>query len=74
MVDEIGGLEKAIAFAADQGDLVKGQYDVRVLPAPKTLADLFAGGDVQVDPAQDRGLAVVLGDAAKLDEVVQANS
>lgn len=44
MVDEIGGIEKAIDFAADWVDLERGSYEVRVLPAPKTLADLFGGG------------------------------
>jgi protease IV len=43
MVDELGGLREAITFAADQADLTDGQYDVRVLPAPKTLADILTG-------------------------------
>jgi protease-4 len=41
MVDRIGGIQDAIAYAADKADLKPGDYDVRVLPAPKTLADLF---------------------------------
>jgi protease-4 len=45
MVDEIGGTESAIAYAADQATLRKGEYDVRVVPQPKTLADLIAGND-----------------------------
>jgi protease-4 len=44
MVDELGGVEKAIAYAADRADLKAGDFDVRVLPAPRTLADFFGGG------------------------------
>lgn len=48
LVDEIGGLDAAIAFAADQADLEPGDYDVRALPQPKTLAELMTGGDSDV--------------------------
>ena len=44
MVDEIGGVEDAIAYAARKGGLEAGQYDVRILPAPKTLGDILMGG------------------------------
>jgi protease-4 len=44
MVDEIGGLEDAIAGAAADAGLGKTGYDVRVVPAPKTLGDIIAGG------------------------------
>jgi len=44
MVDEIGGVEQAIAYAAHKGGLEQGEYDVRILPAPKTLADILMGG------------------------------
>ncbi len=44
MVDEIGGLDAAVSYAADQVDLPADGYDVRMVPAPKTLADLFTGG------------------------------
>ncbi|MGH7214450.1 MAG: signal peptide peptidase SppA, partial [Tepidisphaeraceae bacterium] len=43
MVDEIGGMQQAIAHAARKVDLESGEFDVKVLPAPKTLADLFTG-------------------------------
>ena len=43
MVDDIGGIDDALAYAAKRGDLEAGQYDVKVLPAPKTLADYFNG-------------------------------
>lgn len=42
MVDAIGGEEAAIAYAASQGRLSPGEYDVRVLPPSKTLADYLA--------------------------------
>lgn len=44
MVDELGGVEKALAYAADRADLDLGDYDVRTIPAPRTLADFFGGG------------------------------
>ena len=44
MVDEIGGLEEAIAYAASKGGLQPGQYDVRSLPQPKSLGDILMGG------------------------------
>lgn len=43
LVDEIGGVEEAIAYAADKTGLKPGDYDVRILPQPKTLADLLMG-------------------------------
>jgi protease-4 len=44
LIDEIGGLEDAIADAAKRAGLSDGGYDVRSLPQPKTLADFFGGG------------------------------
>jgi protease-4 len=44
MVDELGGIDKAIAYAADQGHLKAG-YEVRVVPAAKSLLDMLTGGD-----------------------------
>ncbi len=43
MVDEIGGLDAALTYAAGQVDLPADGYDVRTVPAPKTLADLITG-------------------------------
>ncbi|HEX4053560.1 MAG TPA: signal peptide peptidase SppA [Tepidisphaeraceae bacterium] len=43
MVDRIGGIQDAIAYAARKANLKPGDYDVRVLPAPKTFADLLNG-------------------------------
>lgn len=45
MVDEIGGVERAITYAAGEVDLEAGNYDVRIVPAPRTLADFFNGSD-----------------------------
>ncbi len=45
MVDELGGLTTAIGVAAKRAKLDKGEYDVTVLPAPTTFADLMSGRD-----------------------------
>lgn len=42
MVDEIGGIRAAIAAAAGKANL-KGAYDVRPYPSPKTLGDYLSG-------------------------------
>ena len=44
MVDEIGGVQAALAYAAGKVNLKQGAYDVKLLPTPKTLADLLTGG------------------------------
>jgi protease-4 len=44
MVDEIGGIDDAIAYAAKKCQLDTSDYDVRILPAPRTLADLLGMG------------------------------
>ena len=44
MVDQIGGLDDALAFTADKVHLKRGDYDIRILPAPRTLADFFGMG------------------------------
>jgi len=36
-------LQDAVAYAAGKGGLKPGEYDVRVLPEPKTLADYLMG-------------------------------
>jgi protease IV len=43
MVDEIGGTQAALAHAAKLAKLDDGDFTVRILPAPRTLADMFAG-------------------------------
>jgi protease IV len=44
MVDEIGGLDDALNFTADKVKLRRGDYNVQILPAPKTLADFLGLG------------------------------
>lgn len=43
LVDEVGGLNVALADAAKRGGLEAGKFDVKVIPAPKTLADYLNG-------------------------------
>jgi protease-4 len=43
MVDEIGGVQNAIGYAANKAGLQDGQFDVTVLPTPRTLAELIMG-------------------------------
>lgn len=45
MVDELGGCDEAIAYAAKQAHLDTGDYDVRSLPAPKSLLEMISSGD-----------------------------
>jgi ClpP class serine protease len=42
LADEIGGLHKALDFAAKKGGL-PADYEVQVLPAPRSLADMLSG-------------------------------
>jgi protease-4 len=44
MVDELGGIDKAIQYAATQAGLEEDQYEVKVLPGTRTLADILRGG------------------------------
>jgi protease-4 len=44
MVDELGGTESAISYAAKKAKLSPGSYEIRVLPSPRTIADYFTGG------------------------------
>jgi protease-4 len=43
MVDEIGGVQAAITHAANKAGLQNGQFDVKILPQPRTLAELLMG-------------------------------
>jgi protease-4 len=56
MVDQIGGVQDAIEYAAKKADLNPGEYDVRVLPAPKTFADIFnqTSADTDDDDTESR--------------------
>ena len=44
MVDEIGGIDDAIAYAASKAKLKDGVRSARRFPSPRTLADYFSGG------------------------------
>jgi protease IV len=44
LVDRLGGLQDAIAFAAKQAKMAEGEYEIRVLPEPKNFMDLFIRG------------------------------
>lgn len=44
MVDKLGGIEDAIAHAAELGGLSGEDFDIKTLPPPPTLADLLQGG------------------------------
>ena len=43
MVDEIGGVQTAITHAANKAGLQSGQYDVKIVPTPRTLVELLFG-------------------------------
>jgi protease-4 len=43
MVDQLGGINDAIALAATEAKLADDEYEIRVVPAPKTLIDLLRG-------------------------------
>jgi protease-4 len=44
LVDELGGIEAAIAHAAARANLAEGSYDIRTLPPTRTIVDLLRGG------------------------------
>ena len=86
MIDEIGGLDKALAYSADQADLKPEQYDVRVIPAPKTLVDFINGSTedaatpfrphVELSPtsllkALPAGLRATLGEELQMLQLLQ---
>lgn len=47
LIDEIGGCDDAIAYAASKAGLSKGAYDIRTLPAPRSLAEYLGLGDAE---------------------------
>jgi protease-4 len=58
LVDAIGGVNDAIVYAAKQADMAPGSYEVRVVPAPRTLADLFtdnADSRMNIEPHEMAG-------------------
>ena len=49
MVDRIGGIQDTIAYAAGRVSLKAGDYDVRVFPPARSLADLINGANSDDD-------------------------
>ena len=77
MVDELGGIEDAVQYAAGEAELKAGEYEVRTIPAPRTLADFFggavrrdiaAGNDLGIFPEGGQGRSVSVGDASGPDD------
>ena len=65
MVDEIGGVQDALAHAANKSGLKAGQYEVKILPQPRTLAELLmgaAGADAETPVNPKVNLDVQLGE------------
>jgi protease-4 len=64
LVDDIGGLQTAVNYAADKVSLKDGDYDVRILPAAKTIADFFYGAETDakspIQPKVSVDLASIL--------------
>jgi protease-4 len=50
LIDKIGGLEDAIKFAAQRANL--GEYDIRVIPEPPGIFDLFKRHDEEDEHAE----------------------
>ena len=60
LVDKIGGLDDAVKFAAKKAGLI--DFDLRVIPEPPTIFDLFMGGkkdDKFTRMAANTGLSLV---------------
>ncbi len=71
LVDKLGGLEDAVKYAAQRANL--GEYDVRVIPEPMTLFDLFAGDkDEDEQSLELRAPRFSLLDAEPIQGLVQA--
>ncbi|HVT89081.1 MAG TPA: S49 family peptidase, partial [Tepidisphaeraceae bacterium] len=45
LIDELGGCDSAIAYAAKKAGLDSGEYDIRSLPGPRSLMELLGGHD-----------------------------
>jgi protease-4 len=51
MVDQIGGIQDTIEYTANKVSLKAGDYDVRVFPPARTLADLINGAETSGQPS-----------------------
>jgi protease-4 len=57
MVDELGGLEKALAYAAKEAKLKPGTYEIKTLPAQRSLVDLLRGDGIEArSPIQPKAM------------------
>jgi protease-4 len=74
MVDELGGLDKAVAHAADKVKLKAGQYEIRNIPATRTLGDLLMGNDPDVAAAMPFRPNVTIGPESLLRAVSPSTS
>lgn len=45
MVDELGGIQDAVTYAAQKVHLESGKYGTKLIPGTRTLLDLLRGGD-----------------------------
>jgi protease-4 len=59
MVDEIGGTTDAIAHAAKKVNLKPGSYELRILPAPRSLADYFGYGGPETMRPEGRAASLL---------------
>lgn len=57
MVDELGGLNRAIVYAAKKSNLEEGEYETLTLPPARTLADYFSGRSDARAPIHPAGAA-----------------
>jgi protease-4 len=67
MVDELGGIDKAIQYAATQAELEPNQYEVKIVPGTRTLADLLRGGGLGSDAVMPFKPQVNVGEANLLN-------
>ena len=73
MVDEIGGVQNAIADAAGRAKMKAGDFEVQVLPQPRTLADLLmAVGGTQAASPVDAKLNLGGGAGGELSIVLKS--
>jgi len=59
LVDRLGGLQDAIAYAAKQAKLSEDEYEVRVMPEPQNFMDLFLRS-LTGQEEQDEGVDVAI--------------
>lgn len=74
MVDDLGGLDKAIAHAADRAKLKAGEYEVRTVPATRSLGDLLTGHDPDAAAAMPFRPNITIGPESILRSVSPATA